>query len=207
MAESQLSLRRASVSRGLAISLPHACNHAVPAGETIAFGSSGANVRLEGRSQQCHAESGIEAAVRPAGKRRLLDARGALALPASPSAGLLPSRCRADQSVTRRTDLVLGMLTRRLPVGQPATAPGSTTGAALGVCSSARFLRCGPAFDLGTLPEFDAARAQVKHGLRHVRVAPLVLGDGVAVSEAKDPVNPLCLEKILGALSRYPSWT
>jgi hypothetical protein len=51
------------------------------------------------------------------------------------------------------------------------------------------------------------ARAQVEYGLRHVGVALLALGDGVAVSAAKDLGNALCVEKILGALSRYPSWT
>ena len=81
---------------------------------------------------------------------------------------------------------------------RPRLHPGSTTDAALGPCSSARFLVGSPAFHLGSQPELHAARSQVEHRLRHVGVPPLILGDGVAVSEAKDFGNALCVEKILG---------
>ena len=166
---------------------------------------------LDGWRQQCLSESGIEALVRPVGKRRLLRCAGSARTSNVAFRGITPDLTTAIQAVAksgvdagrigavaRRTDRFLGMPTRRLPEGATATHPGSTTDAALGACSSARFLRCGPAFDLGTEPKLHAARAEVEHGLRHVDVPPLILGDCVAVSEPKDFGNALGVKQILG---------
>jgi hypothetical protein len=74
----------------------------------------------------------------------------------------------------------------------------STTDAAPSACSSAGFLLGGPTLYLGTQPELYPPSSKVKYWLRHVRVSPLILGDGVAVGESKDFGNALCVEEILG---------
>jgi hypothetical protein len=59
-------------------------------------------------------------------------------------------------------------------------------------------LLCGPSLDLGSQPELYATRAEVKYGLRHVCVPPLILRDGVSMSKAEDLSNALRVEKVLG---------
>lgn len=159
-------------------------------------------------------ESGIDSLVRLVGRRGLRCARDVFAVPTSPPAGVLPVGARASKPAPRRavmtdrseriartTNPPLLRLTHRSrrPTALRLT---STTDAALRTCASASLPSCGPVFDLGTQPELHAARAQVEHRLRHVGVSLPILGDCVAVSEAKDFGNALCVKEILGVHRR-----
>jgi hypothetical protein len=104
----------------------------------------------------------------------------------------MPLRCRADRRCGSKEQMFFWGC---CPQGD-RYALGSTRDPALWARSSAGFLLGGPAFDLGTKPELHAARSQVEGWLRHVGVPPLILGHGVAVREAKDFGDALCVEKI-----------
>jgi hypothetical protein len=54
-----------------------------------------------------------------------------------------------------------------------------------------------PAFDLWAKPELRAAATEVDDRARHVRVLPLVLADGVAVSETEQPRNLLRVDQVV----------
>jgi hypothetical protein len=75
--------------------------------------------------------------------------------------------------------------------------PASLIGAALRTSPTAGGLLLGPTFDLSTEPELHPAVAEVDCGPGHVVVALLVLADGIAVGEAEDVCDPLCVEQIL----------
>ena len=79
-----------------------------------------------------------------------------------------------------------------------ATTPVSVRGATLRTRSYTRSLLCSPSLDLGPQPELYTTGSKVEHGLRHVGVAPLVLGDGIPVGKAEDFGNALCVDQVLG---------
>jgi hypothetical protein len=55
----------------------------------------------------------------------------------------------------------------------------------------------GPARDLGTEPELDATLSEIDGRLWHVVIAPLVLADSVAMSEAEDVSDALGVDEIV----------
>jgi hypothetical protein len=54
-----------------------------------------------------------------------------------------------------------------------------------------------PPFDVGTEPQHRAPRPQVHDRARHIRIARLVLADGIAVTEAEDFGNVACVDQIV----------
>ena len=105
---------------------------------------------FDGWRQQCLSESGIEALVRPVGKRRLLRRAGSARTSNVAFRGITPDLTTAIQAVVksgvdagrigavaRRTNLLLGMLTRRLPVGDRYAPRGQRWG---GACDGRAFV-------------------------------------------------------------------
>lgn len=165
---------------------------------------------LPARKSSVRSEDGAAGLVRLVSRRRLAQCAGSIGTSNVACRGLTPDLTTAIQAVaksgveagrtgagTRITDVPFG---ESAPAGcrRPTPAPKSATDAALRACLSARCLLGRPAFHLGSQPELHAARSQIEHRLWHVGVPPLILGDGVAVSEPEDFRNALCVEEILG---------
>jgi hypothetical protein len=54
-----------------------------------------------------------------------------------------------------------------------------------------------PSLDLGTEPEHRPPRPQVHDRARHIRIARLVLADGIAVTEAEDLGNVARIDQVV----------
>ena len=170
--------------------------------------SSGLYFGSEERQSRLSKE-GPEGLVRLVGRRRLPQCAGSIGASNVACRWLTPDLTTAIQAVaksgveagqtgavTRITDLLFGRLPRRLP-----QAHGCTQGQRL----TRRFGRVRPRDSCLAAQRSISGRSQSltrprpdQRQARHVGVPALILGDGVAVSEAEDFRDAFCVDEIFG---------
>lgn len=66
-----------------------------------------------------------------------------------------------------------------------------------GTCLAERHLAGVPSLDLRPQPEARAAGSEIEDGPWHVWIAALILTDRVAVAEAEDPGDVVCVDEVV----------